>query len=214
MHWIDPAQLPLIQGTIERFTVNAQGELDGLILDRGSGLVQLVHFPSHMADEVVAALKPGNVVSVRGLKLRDADMIAAVALECADGTEIVDRGPPKRAGVRSVPYRQSPISASGKIRLTLFTAKGRARGALLEDGTIVRMPLKQAEQIRQRLRPGETINFHGTGCETPYGRVIEVHHVATSTGKFDVMTRSNKPRSTEPRGSRLSLGRGLIKTQP
>jgi hypothetical protein len=207
MHWIDPAQLPLIEGAIERFTVNSQGEVDGLLLDMGIGLIQLVHFPSHMADEVVAALKPGDTVRVRGLKPRDADVVAAIALECVDGTEIVDRGPPKHADTRGGPFRPSPVSASGKIRLTLFTAKGKARGALLEDGTILRMPLKQAEQIRQRLRPGETIDIHGTGYETPHGRVVEVHHVATPTGKFGVTTKSNKSLPAGPRASHLSPDR-------
>lgn len=187
MHWIEPGQLPAVGGTIERFTVNAQGEIDGFVLDRGAGLVQLVHFPSHMAADVGAALKLRDTVTVRGLKPRDADVIAAVALERADGTEIVDRGPPKRSDIKSSPLGQSPMSASGKIRLTLFTGKGKARGALLEDGTIIRLPLKQAEQIKQRLQPGEIIEVHGIGCETPHGRVVEVHHVTTSTGRFDVM---------------------------
>ena len=204
VHWIEPDQLPAIAGAVERFTVNAQGELDGLVLDRGNGVIQLVHFPSHMADEVGAALKPGDMVTVRGLKPRDAAVIAAVALECANGIKVVDRGPPKRSDTRTSPFGQLPMSASGKIRLTLFTAKGKARGALLEDGTIVRLPLKQAEQIKQRLRPGETIAFHGMGYETPHGRVVEVHHVTTSAGKFDVMMKSDKPLSIRPRTTRPS----------
>ena len=198
MHWIEPSQLPLINGTIERFTVNAQGEVDGLILQKAGGSHQLIHFPSHMADEVAAALKSGDAVGVRGLKPRNADVIAAVALECADGTEIVDRGPAKHIETKSGSLKQSPMSASGRIRLTLFTGKGKARGALLEDGTILRMPLKQAEQIRERLRPGETIEIRGSGCDTPHGPVIEVHHIATPAGRFEVIIRSNKSPAVDP----------------
>jgi hypothetical protein len=195
MHWIDPAQLPLIKGTIERFTVNGQGELDGLILDTGASIIKLVHFPSHMAHDVGAVLKQGDEVGVRGLKPRDADVIAAVALECANGVEIIDRGPTNDLARRISAFKQLPMSAEGKIRLTLFTPKGKVRGVLLEDGTILRMTLKLAEQIKERLRPGASVEVHGTGCETPHGRVIEVHQMATPSGKFDVVRKSSGFRS-------------------
>jgi hypothetical protein len=191
MHWVDPAQLPLVKGTIERFTINGQGELDGLILDMGADGIKLVHFPSHMADDVRAVLEPGDTVRVRGLKPRDADVIAAVALECADGTQIVDRGPPTHANGKNRQFKQMPMSASGKIRLTLFTPKGKVRGALLNDGTILRLTLKQAEQIKERLQTGATIEVRGTGLETKYGRVIEVHHLGTPAGKFEIAVKSN-----------------------
>jgi hypothetical protein len=78
MHWIDPIQLPLIKGIVERFIVNGQGESDGLVLDTGDGAIKLVHFPSHMSDDIAAVVKPGDPVGVRGLKPRDAEIIAAV----------------------------------------------------------------------------------------------------------------------------------------
>jgi hypothetical protein len=97
MHWIDPAQLPAISGTIERFIANARAELDGLVLKVDGAGAKLVHFPSHMTGEVEAALNSGDVIIVRGLKPREAEMIAAIALERSDGLQIVDRGPPARA---------------------------------------------------------------------------------------------------------------------
>jgi hypothetical protein len=194
MHWIDPAQLPLIEGTIERFTINGQGELDGLVLDLGVGVIKLIHFPSHMADDVRGALKPGDRVGVRGLKPRDADVVAAVALECADGIQIVDHGPSNHTTGKSNSFRHLPMSVAGTIRLTLFTPKGKVRGALLDDGTILRLTLKHGEQIKERLQPGATIQIQGTGCETPYGRVIEVHHVGTPVGNFEVVTKPKEPR--------------------
>jgi hypothetical protein len=187
MHWIDPIQLPLIKGIIERFIVNGQGEFDGLVLDTGNGAIKLVHFPSHMSDDIAAAFRRGDPVGIRGLKPRDAEIIAAVALECADGTEIADPGPPKHTNSRGIRPKQVPMSASGKIRLTLFTPKGKVRGALLDNGTILRLALKQAEQIKERLQPGATIEVRGAGLETQHGRVIDVHHVATLAGRFDVV---------------------------
>jgi hypothetical protein len=193
MHWVDPSQLSAVSGIIERFIANAQGELDGLVLNIGASTTKLVHFPSHMGKDVKAVLKEGDCVAVRGLKPREADIIAAVSLECSDGVEIIDHGPSKQEPPTTRPYKPSPMSAAGKVRLTLFTPKGKVRGALLEDGTILRMTLAQAGQIKGRLQPGSHIQVDGAGCETQYGRVIDVHHVATPASQFTVIRkRSNR----------------------
>jgi hypothetical protein len=194
MHWVDPAQLPLVIGIIERFIVNGQGDIDGLVLNIGASTTKLVHFPTHMGEDVRTALKQGDPVAVRGVKPRDADIIAAVSLECSDGIEIIDRGPPKHAAPASRPFRPSPMSASGTVRLTLFTPKGKVRGALLDDGTILRMALAQAEQIAERLRPRVHIEVDGAGRETEYGRVIEVHHVATPASQYTVVRKRGPSR--------------------
>jgi hypothetical protein len=190
MHWIDPAQLPVISGIIERFIVDGQGEPDGLVLNTDAGVSKLVHFPSHMADDVRAALKPGDKVGIRGLKLRDADVIAVVAIECANGVQILDHGPSKHLNHRVSSSKFSPMSGSGIVRLTIFTPKGKVRGALLEDGTVVRMSLKLAEQVKERLRPGQMIQVTGVGLETSYGRIIEVHHLGARTPQLAVTNRS------------------------
>jgi hypothetical protein len=186
MHWVDPAQLPVLVGIIERFIVNGQAEIDGLVLNIADSTTKLVHFPSHMGEDVRAALKEGDSIAVRGLKPREADIIAAISLEREDGVEIVDRGPPKHAPVITKKFRPSSMSASGTVRLTLFTTKGKVRGALLDDGTILRMAQAQAEQIKERLQPGARIQVDGAGYDTQYGRVIEVHHVGTPVTQFTV----------------------------
>jgi hypothetical protein len=203
MHWIDPAQLPPISGTIERFIANARAELDGLVLKVDGAGAKLVHFPSHMTGEVEAALNSGDVIIVRGLKPREAEMIAAIALERSDGLQIVDRGPPKHAPP-SKAFKSDRMSVTGKVRMTLFTAKGKARGALLEDGTVVRMALTQAEQLKRHLQPGSDIKVEGTGCDTAYGRVIEVHHMPMPAGQYSV---ERVPRRT-PRVTAVLTPRG------
>lgn len=207
MHWIDPAQLPLQEGIIERFTINGQGELDGLLLKTNAGEVKLVHFPSHMAHEVSKALRRGDWVGVRGVRPRDAELIAAIALESAAGIEIQDHGPPRHSIPAKSEPKFLPMSADGQVRLTLFTPKGKVRGAILEDGTIVRLKLKEAEEIRHRLRPGARIYVQGTGLDTEHGRVIEVHTVGTPPGQFEVRTTSR----TGPPHDRRKPGQGAAK---
>jgi hypothetical protein len=94
MHWIDPAHLLETKGTVDRFLINPHGDADGLLLAGGKE----IHFPPHMSKLVVAALKPGDHVKVRGVHPRGVDMISAVSLQAGDATPIVDNGPPKEEG--------------------------------------------------------------------------------------------------------------------
>lgn len=192
MHWIDPGNLPIVRGTIERFIVDGLGEIDGIVLDVGEEGTKLVTFPSYMAHDVGATFKRGDEVIIRGAKLRGADVIVAVAIERSDGAQVIDGGPPKSSLSRISKYGPHKMSAAGKIRLTILTTKGRPRGALLENGVIIRMPLKLAEQIKERLQPGETIEVTGTGFETPHGRIIQVHHFATPVGRYTVRSEGTR----------------------
>jgi hypothetical protein len=63
--------------------------------------------------------------------------------------------------------------AEGKVRLSLHAPKGELRGALLEDGSIVRIGPKEAEHFRHLLQTGAQMAVRGDGIETPYGRVID-----------------------------------------
>lgn len=88
MHWIDPDFLPATVGQVERFTLNPCGELDGLVLSEGD----LIHFPPHLSEAVAAAVSLGDTISIRGVRPRGANLIAAVSLVTAGGQVILDRG--------------------------------------------------------------------------------------------------------------------------
>ena len=74
MHWLDPDYLPLTTGIVERFTINLDGDIDGLLLTDQT----LIHSPPHLSDRVKSAVRAGDSVRVRGVKPRGADLIAAV----------------------------------------------------------------------------------------------------------------------------------------
>ena len=70
MHWIDPAQLPVIHGTIERFLCNPHGELDGLALvdlgDASAELGDIEQVHSAIEEAALAALSSGGCVVLLG----------------------------------------------------------------------------------------------------------------------------------------------------
>src|ERR1700759_943406 len=140
MHWIDPDHLPQTVGNVVQFTQNPKGELDGLILDRD----RQGHFPPHPGPHGAKAIAIGDKVHVRGVRPRGAPVIAAVSLGKSHGTEIVDNGPDAEKRAKPPKGKSSAYKVSGDVRLPLHGPKGELWGALLADGTVVRLGPKEA----------------------------------------------------------------------
>jgi hypothetical protein len=174
MHWIDPTSLPETRGKVTRFLLNPHGELDGLVI--GS---RQVHFPAHLSKRLARHVALGDVVRVRGVKPRDADMLAAVCLTAKNGVLIVDEGPHRNGAKHHRPHvARKPMDACGEVLLSLFGPKGELRGALLDDGTSLRMPPHAAAQLAAYLSPGAHVHAWGHGVKNRHGRTIEVDEIA------------------------------------
>jgi hypothetical protein len=184
MHWLDPDHLPEISGTFERFLLNPHGDADGMILSDGTE----VHFPPHMSAELCAAIRPGEKpeIRIRGVRPRNSSLIAAIAIETMDGKRIVDNGPPKKHAEKERPNKDGPkpkhekMQAEGRIRQVLHGPKGEARGALLEDGRIVRFPPHEAERIADLIVVGARLAVRGEGLTNSVGTVIEAREIGAS----------------------------------
>jgi hypothetical protein len=59
---------------------------------------------------------------------------------------------------------------------------GDVDGALLDNGTVLRMPPHVAYQFATLLAPGQTVAAQGWGLNTAYGRVIDVQSVVHPWG--------------------------------
>jgi hypothetical protein len=178
MHWIDPDCLPDVKGTVERFLLNPHGEIDGFVMNSETQASILVHTPPHMETELTRHVNAGDVVSVRGVRPRKADLIAAVAVTTTNGASIMDQGPDHD---RERPERESKeMSAEGTVRLSLFGPKGELRGALLADGNVIRIGPKEAEQVAKLLHPNAKIAVRGDGIETKHGRVVHAKDVGSN----------------------------------
>ena len=181
MHWIDPAHLPETKGTVDRFLINQHGDANGLLLAGGKE----VHFPPHMSKLVVAALKPGDRVKVRGVHPRGVDMVSAVSLQAGDATPIVDNGPPKeerehKGEKKPKPEPHKPVDVEGVVKHVLHGPKGEKRGALLEDGTIVCMPPHAGESLHDTLVAGHKLAARGGSLTNALGTVVDAHEIGLS----------------------------------
>ncbi|WP_428493563.1 hypothetical protein [Rhodopila sp.] len=167
----DPSQLPAIQGKVAEYSLTPRGDVDGLILADGTE----AHLPPHLGTQLVYAVKPGDAVTIRGLKARAIPMVQAMSVKNdATGSTVTDNGaggPPGPADA------QQPLSATGRIKAQLHGPRGDLNGALLEDGTIIRLPPPEAERLAAMLAVGARITVKGFGLDGPLGRVIEARSI-------------------------------------
>ncbi len=186
MHWIDPGYLPETKGVVDRFLINSHGDADGLLLKDGKE----VHFPPHMSTAVLAAVKPGDAIKVRGVRPRGVDMVAAVSMQAGDAPAVVDNGPPKKEGPQNghdhrgekhtKPELHKHTDVQGVVAHVLHGPKGEKRGALLEDGIIVRMPWQAAESLHDNHAPGRELAARGMELTSDLGTVLDAHEIGVS----------------------------------
>lgn len=201
MHWIDPDSLPEMKGRVERFLLNPHGEIDGFVMTSEANTPVLVHAPPHLEAEITRHLKPGDVVRVRGVRPRGANLFAAVRLTASNGTQIVDHGPDHNR--KHPKLEKKKISTGGTVRLSLFGPKGELRGALLNDGTVIRIGPKEARQLAKLLAPGAMVAVSGDGLETEHGRVVHAKEIGSDPGRLRrIKAEKPKPKHGGKHGSK------------
>lgn len=179
MHWIDPTSLPETKGMVDRFLLNPHGDADGMLLTDGTE----IHFPAHMSRHVLAGVKPGASVTVRGVRPRAANMIAAVSIQVGDAAPIVDQGPPEadapdKPGHKAETHELKDIE--GVVKMILHGPHGETCGAILEDGTIVRLPPGEVAAMHGHLAVGNKLAARGECMTNAVGAVLTARWVGSS----------------------------------
>jgi hypothetical protein len=125
----------------------------------------------------VQRLRVGTMVSVRGVKPRGAQMVVAVSL-CADGRCVEDDEDGPEAHEPPPAPATMPADIVGQVRLTLHAPRGEVCGALLEDGTVVRVWPRHNEGLAEYFEPGRRIEVWGPSFRKGRALVVDVDHVA------------------------------------
>jgi hypothetical protein len=186
----DLQQLPEIRGLVQRFTLTPRGDLDGFVLADGTD----VHLPPHLSAQLAAAVRPGDSVSIRGYRSATVPLVVATAVtDPATNQTVVDRGPPPPGfgpppplppGVPAPGAQQA--SLNGRVQTALYGPAGDLNGAVLDDGTIVRLPPPAAYQSSSLLAPGQAITVQGWRLNTPYGQVVDAQSVGPASAQTTV----------------------------
>jgi hypothetical protein len=174
----DPQQLPALQGKVAQYSLTPRGDVDGLILDDGTE----IHLPPHLGAQLVFAVKPGDRVTVHGLKARAIAMMQAISVtNDATGATVTDNGPGGPPGPRD---RGTSLSTQGHIKTQLHGPRGDLNGVLLEDGTIIRLPPEEADRLAAQLAPGQPLYVEGDGIAGPLGKVIAARQIGPSQSQL------------------------------
>ena len=183
----DSSQLPETRGTVKQYTLAPRGDVDGVILTDGTE----VKLPPNLSAQTVFAIHPGDEVSVRGLRARALPLVDAASItNVATGKRVVDNGPADRGDVTGAQV------VSGRIAAQLHGKRGEVNGALLDDGTTLRLPPSEAERMQDWLRQGQAISARGDVLDTALGKVVDVRAIGASP---EQMTELRGPRPPGPK---------------
>ena len=180
-------QLLETRGTVQRFTLTPIGELDGVILTDGTE----VHLPPHLTTQLASAVRIGDTVAVQGYRSPSVSLIVASSITDTNTSQtVVDNGPPPPGFRPPPPPPGMPApgaqqaSVQGKVQRPLYGPAGDVNGALLEDGTTVRIGPREAYQVATLLTPGQILTVQGWALTTAYGRVIDTQAVGPSPNQL------------------------------
>jgi hypothetical protein len=172
MHWIDPLSLPSTEGDVARFLFNAEGHADGFLLANG----QQVHFPPHLSQALLKQVRVGDRLCVRGLKPRGADVLVALSLTTHGGHTLEDLG--QAASDQPAHLKHKPVLLDGVVTRCLYAPRGDVCGALLEDGSILRMQPKDHAKLLHFLKPGTGVTVWGGQIRVRRQNVIDIAHLS------------------------------------
>ena len=150
-------------GRVAHCTLAPKGEVDGLVPSDG----MQVHVPPHRAAALVFTARPGDAVAVQGR--RTGPVIEAAAIRNQASGAALENSGPDHAG---------PGRVSGKVQFLLHGPKGEANGAILEDGTVLRLDAGTAG----RLAPGRAVVAEGQVLVTPMATVVAVKKLDPAPG--------------------------------
>ncbi len=165
----DPNQLPAVSGKIASYTITPRGDVDGFLLTNGTE----VHLPPFDSTALVYIVRPGDNVTIHGLRTRNGAMVAAMSVTNDATHATVTVEPPRHMQH----WFGQALQATGTIKETLHDPRGSANGVVLADGTQVRLPPHDAARLASMLAVGKTITVKGEGYQGLLGRMIAARSI-------------------------------------
>lgn len=183
----DVSQLPETHGTLRQYVLNPDGEVDGLILTDGTE----VKTPPHLSSQVVFLARPGEALTVRGLRARATPLVRAVSIRNdATGASAIDQGPDGP----DEPARD----VTGRVVMPLHGPRGEVNGALLDSGLTVRLEPREAQRHVDLFQAGRTITVRGEISTSLLGSVMEASAVMAGLDQGGSSPMPPPPREPRP----------------
>ncbi|KKB63329.1 hypothetical protein WM40_12625 [Robbsia andropogonis] len=161
-----------IQGTVSRFLINPDGDVDGFLTSDGG----LVHFPPHLSTQLTSALRPGDSVQISGWRNGGGEITAQRIINMRSNQQLVDQ--PPQPGALPLPGplrgdRLSRLSVQGRVARITTAPRGEPDGVILVDGTVIKLTPPVAQQFAGILRSGALVAAEGYGSRNQYGTALQ-----------------------------------------
>jgi len=161
-------------------------------VDGAHGFALLSWIDGSVVNEVSDADIDAAIVfltAIHGLRAAALPLMQAVSItDDATGRTVVDAEPPRPgSGAGAGPGGSTPslTEIEGHVRMTLHGPRGDVNGALLQDGTILRLPPPEADRFAALLQPDRNVVAEGTLLANPLGKVLEVHQIGASRDQLN-----------------------------
>jgi len=172
-----------VVGQVQRYLLNPDGEVDGLLLVDGT----VVKFPPHLSAVLTGAVTPGATVSVVGFPGAGTPYGRAVHASSITNTAtaqtVVDQ-PPTTPPVPPFMRRlgRTPLTVNGTVARFLMNSPGEVDGLVLTSGEEVRFPPHNGHLVVTLLggRAGVPITASGYGTRNAFGTAVEAESMVIS----------------------------------
>ena len=149
-----------LRGTLTSYVAsNDEQVYDAFVLRPESGAVDTVRFPRHLGQQLQAAAKAGSTVTVSGFRNAGPDGRSRFHfVSLSSGSQTISNTPPARP---TTPPTEETTTAKGTIKELRRDPKGKIRGLVLSDQTVVQLPPHAVEQLSDKLTVGATVEATG-----------------------------------------------------
>ncbi|GAN86022.1 hypothetical protein LU298_14550 [Komagataeibacter intermedius] len=170
----DMSPLPVTTGQMTQYILSPAGQLSGMLLADGTQ----VFFSHDLGEQLPAIARPGEQVSVNGLKGIGRPIVRAYAVTGPRGRRIADVRPPATAPMPvESPSIGPDVPVDGTILAPLYDMQGGVQGVIMRDHSVVYVGEKNASRLVAWLKPGATLHAIGTGVTGDHGTAINAREI-------------------------------------
>ena len=173
-----------LSGRVKSFVKNDHGDTDGLTMENGAS----IHFPPHMSNSITKLIQIGDRIDVRGrehTRPRGETVFQAERIRKGDQSVEIEPPQPRKGPPRGPRESEELLTVTATIREFHSNRHGDVDGLLLSDGTEVKVPPHQGNELHELAKVDSEVRVEGRRHVTPHGD-IHLHAdrvVSTANGR-------------------------------
>ncbi|MDI2112792.1 hypothetical protein [Commensalibacter nepenthis] len=192
---MDLSVLPAIKGNVKQYLPTPYGNLGGLLLSDGTQIM----FSTMFGEAVKTFVRPGQNVTIRGLKAKHLPLLQAFLIENEKGQKIQEDSP--EAGFSPVPITGPDLFVQGQVAQLLHNLQGQVMGVVLKDGTVVYIRPSDIGKLGFGLQLGVSLYVRGMGSFTSMGKALQARLIGQTKDHMVELLQINAPPFGAPAGS-------------